>query len=374
MALSLLFLAKIRKEEVDMKKWGIFLIGFIFSISLSFSNTIIVTKPDQNSDWVIGQSYLITWTKSGEMHNSVKIDLYKGLRAFIMNINPSTPNDESFQWQIPQSITPDFYYVRVQTIDGIVSAISAVFRISAPVVNRPDLKVVDTFVEPKPRRVNETITFSTKVQNIGNRSSVACDGEVKVTGPQGFQTRKYPIRILALEPNRWSLLPTIYKLPLPGVYKNTITLDINGDVYEILENNNTKEKLYTVDPGPLPDLIVCIRNGGMVRLNVTKKVWASVRNIGDAPSAPCKLRFYIKQNEVKYFNVPALDPGKNVVFYREPVWHTTGSKRMKAIVDYYKVVEEKKEYNNSVEGHISVILPTEFWRGGDAAPKCSDSR
>jgi len=356
-----------------MKKLGIFLIGSILSMGISFSGTITVTQPNQNSDWEIGQSYLITWTKSGEMHNTVRIELYKGLQTLVLTITTSTPNDGSSQWQVPQTIDPDFYHIKVRTIDGEVSGVSAVFRISAPVINKPDLKVVDTFVEPKPRRVNETITFSTKVQNIGNRKADACDGKILITGPQGFQPRTIPLRIPDLQPNRWSLLPAIYTLPLHGVYKNTITLDINDDNDEIYENNNEKVKLYTVDPAPLPDLIVCIRNGGSVRINVKKKVWASVRNIGDAPSAKCRLRFFIKQNDVKFFDVPRLGPGQHMVFYREPRWPTKGLKRMEAIVDYYGVVDEKKENNNSVEGHITVLLPFEFFRGGEASKKCSDS-
>jgi hypothetical protein len=370
---SIFFLANTRKEEMIMKKWNVFLIGFMFTVSLSFSATIIVTKPDQNSEWAIGQSYLITWTKSGEMHNTVRIDLYKGYRARVLTLSDGTPNDGSFQWQVPQTLSPDSYYVRVGTIDGIVSGISAVFKIFAPVINKPDLKVVDTFVEPKPRRVNETITFSTKVQNIGNINANSCKGEIVIIGPQGFQTRTYTILIPSLAPNQWSLLPTLYDLPQHGVYKNTIKVDIDDQNDEIYENNNTEVKLYTVDPAPLPDLIACVRNGGCVRINVTKKVWASVRNVGNAPSGPCKLRFYIKENDVKFFNVPPLDPGKNIVFYREPVWHTKGLKRMKAIVDYNRAVDEKKEYNNDVEGHITVLLPFEFCRAGEVAPKCSGS-
>ncbi|KPK77978.1 MAG: hypothetical protein AMJ89_01485 [candidate division Zixibacteria bacterium SM23_73] len=358
-----------------MKKWTIFFIGFILTIGLSFSQSIIITKPDQNSDWEIGQSYFITWTKTGPMEDTVRIDLYKGLNTFVTAISPSTPNDGSFHWQVPQSITPNSYHIRIRTLNGRVSAVSAVFKISAPVINRPDLMVVDAFVKPKPRRVNETITFSTKVQNIGNRKAAPCKGEVKITGPQGFQTRTYHILIPELDPNEWSLLPEFYKLPLPGVYKNTITVDINDDIYETYEHNNEKVKLYTVDPAPLPDLIACIRNGGCIELNTTKKVWASVRNIGDAPSSPCKLRFYIKENDVKIFDVPSLGPGKNKVFYREPIWHTKGSKSMKAIVDYYGVVDEKKENNNSVEGYIMVFIPMlEGCTAGIAGKKCSDSK
>jgi len=357
-----------------MKKWVCFLIGFIFTVGLSFSQSIIITKPDQNSNWEIGQSYFIAWTKSGPMQDTVKIDLYKGLNTYVSTISPSTPNDGSYHWQVPQSVTPNHYHIRIRTVNGRVSAVSAVFKILAPVVNKPDLKVVDTFVEPKPRRVNETITFSTKVQNIGNRRANACDGKILITGPQGFQTRTIPLQIPELLPNRWSLLPMPYKLPLHGVYKNTITLDINDDVHEIYENNNEKVKLYTVDPAPLPDLIVCIRDGGCVELNTTKKVWASVRNIGDAPSAPCKLRFFIEQNDVKLFNVPILGPGNHKVFYREPIWRKKGWKKMKAIVDYYGVVEEKKENNNSVEGHITVFVPMlEQCTAGIAVKKCSDS-
>ncbi len=357
-----------------MKKWIIFFIGFIFMVGVSFSQTITVTKPDQNSDWEIGQSYLITWTKSGEMHNTVKIELYKGLQTLVLTITASTPNDGSYYWQIPQTVNPDSYHIRVTTIDGEVTGVSAVFRISAPVINKPDLKVVDTFVEPKPRRVNETITFSTKVQNIGNRKANACDGKILITGPQGFQPRTIPLRIPELEPNRWSLLPSIYTLPLHGVYKNTITLDTNDDNDEIYENNNEEVKLYTVDPPPLPDLIVCIRNGGCIELNYKKKVWASVKNIGNAPSSKCKLRFFIKQNDVKFFNVPRLGPGQHIVFYREPRWPTKGWKRMEAIVDYDGVVDERYENNNRVEGHIMVFVPMlEGCSAGIAGKKCSDS-
>ena len=166
-----------------MKKWTIFFIGFIFTIGMSFSQSITITKPDQNSEWLIGQSYFITWTKSGPMQDTVTIDLYKGLNTYVSAISSSTPNDGSFHWQVPQSVNPNSYHIRIRTLNRRVSAVSAVFKIKAPVVNKPDLTVVDTFVEPKPRRVNETITFTTKVQTIGNRKANACDGKILITGP-----------------------------------------------------------------------------------------------------------------------------------------------------------------------------------------------
>jgi len=48
---------------------------------------------------------------------------------------------------------------------------------------------------------------------------------------------------------------------------------------------------------------------------------------------------------------------------------------MKAIVDYYGAVKEKKENNNSVEGHIMVFIPMlEGCSAGIAGKKCSDSK
>ncbi len=96
--------------------------------------TIAVTSPNGSSDWAIGSSHAITWTKSGTMPDTVKIRLRRWgapeSEASVADIADSTPNDgTSDPWIVP-SVPVGDYFVRVRTtIAPDVSDDSAKFHI-----------------------------------------------------------------------------------------------------------------------------------------------------------------------------------------------------------------------------------------------------
>ena len=85
------------------------------------------TKPGQN--WNIGETWPIKWTSTGVTQPSVKIMLWQG-GAFIMDIVDNAPNNGLYNWDIPESLAPGTYKVRVKTVGASIVGIGAEFNIS----------------------------------------------------------------------------------------------------------------------------------------------------------------------------------------------------------------------------------------------------
>ncbi len=92
--------------------------------------SITVTSPQASANWNIESTQNITWTKTGTQNANVKLRLLQnGVK--ILGITDSTPNDGSYSWTIPASITPaSNYVVRVKTIDNLVTDDSDLMTIS----------------------------------------------------------------------------------------------------------------------------------------------------------------------------------------------------------------------------------------------------
>ncbi len=105
------------------------IILFLFGFGFSFAQTVTVTSPQSGQVWYKGQTYTITWTKSGTMNSKVKIRLYQGATK-VLSITDSTENDGSFIWTIPTNLTAGDYFIRVKTIDNLVYGNSGAFRIA----------------------------------------------------------------------------------------------------------------------------------------------------------------------------------------------------------------------------------------------------
>ena len=114
-----------------MKKLFLVSIFFIVSAGLVFSQNITVTSHSSGNTWNKGNSYTVTWTKSGAMNANVKLTLRNADGSLNSVITMSTPNDGSFSWLIPGSVSPGNYEVRVKTVDNAVFDNSAQFSIAA---------------------------------------------------------------------------------------------------------------------------------------------------------------------------------------------------------------------------------------------------
>jgi|GEM_PF-3218813 len=143
------------------------------------AQTITVTRPQTGEILDAGHGYVITWTKSGQMDQKVKIKLRQG-NSNVLDITDSTPNTGSFSWQMPGNISPGSYTIRVRTLDNAVTGDSGTFTIRSlrqvnisPVRERPSLllkspKLAISNFEFQPNAEGFVITFGYK--NVGDGS------------------------------------------------------------------------------------------------------------------------------------------------------------------------------------------------------------
>ncbi len=147
-------------------------------------------------------------------------------------------------------------------------------------------------------------------------------------------------------------------------HKVEVVLDYNQAMLDNKRFNNTK----TVWVGGKPDLVVCFKKFNHNKAHRNAFYPPTVKNIGFARSNPSKLRFWIKDDGVKTYSIPALDPGevyKGV--QRKVYWIRTKSHRFRLTADFNKNVEELDESNNIIEGRITVGK-----YGVNSPIKCSD--
>ncbi|MCH7972726.1 MAG: hypothetical protein IH949_02335, partial [Bacteroidetes bacterium] len=75
---------------------------------------ITVTAPNGSENWLIGNSYLITWTDN--IFENVELQLYKA-GSFFTSITTSTASDGSYTWNIPGgSIAGSDYKIRIASV------------------------------------------------------------------------------------------------------------------------------------------------------------------------------------------------------------------------------------------------------------------
>jgi len=94
--------------------------------------TITVTSPANSDSWYKNNTNTIAWTKTGAQAANVNIQLMRGATN-VLTIASGTPNDGSYDWKIPNSISSqNDYFVRVTTTDGQAVGDSGLFSIAAP--------------------------------------------------------------------------------------------------------------------------------------------------------------------------------------------------------------------------------------------------
>lgn len=107
--------------------------------------------------------------------------------------------------------------------------------------------------------------------------------------------------------------------------------------------------------GGTPDLVVCFK-----KINLSKTASYSyypprIKNIGNAPSGPANLRFWIEDKGVENYTVPSLPAGGEHSIQRKVWWFQKGVRRFTLMVDNNTEVEEGEgESNNTIAGLICV--------------------
>ncbi len=101
----------------------------------TLSQSLVVTAPSGTSLWEKGRIYTITWLKQGDQNAYVKIKLFKGMSTLVKALTTKTANDGSFDWLVPKALaTGNKYFVRVKTIDNLISDDSDRFSVIVPAI------------------------------------------------------------------------------------------------------------------------------------------------------------------------------------------------------------------------------------------------
>ncbi|MEN8153486.1 MAG: CARDB domain-containing protein [Acidobacteriota bacterium] len=361
-----------------MKKLNLLILSLLVIGSFAFAQSINVTSPNGGEEWEKGTSHDITWTATG-LTNDVKITLWKNgvlLGLIAKDIDPSSgsypwtvgtyiggtaPADVDYKIKIREQGGESFTTEDMSDGNFTVSTWSfSGFEQPEP-DKIPDLVIDSITRSPKHPVMGETFTFKFSVFNMGNGTADASVAKISIKGPNTAFFKKLPVRILnghslpfnPMPDSTW--LSEEFKFSKWGIYKFTVRLDVDKNVTESDENNN--EKFILVDVSPVPDLIVCISNNKRPGVGKKTSIHATVKNVGEFQSAPCKLRFYVEKKGTNEYDIPVLHPGKTHKITREERWGLAGTRTISAIIDYYKKIREFREDNNRAQSSYFVRLP-----------------
>ena len=93
--------------------------------------TITVTAPAAGAKWSRTKAYAVTWTKTGTLPGTVKIDLYdKNGTAVVLPIAGSAPNNGSYSWTVPGDAAIGEFRVKVKANGAGVEDTSDEFQIT----------------------------------------------------------------------------------------------------------------------------------------------------------------------------------------------------------------------------------------------------
>jgi len=109
--------------------------GDTISFTVSFKPSLFIVSPTYSSDFYTGSTASIMWMTCRPQNANVKIQLYKGT-TWVNDINLKTPNDGSYDWTLPKSLTPGTNYrIRIRTVDNLVADYSDNFDIYKPSIS-----------------------------------------------------------------------------------------------------------------------------------------------------------------------------------------------------------------------------------------------
>lgn len=262
----------------------------VFS-GIVFNQSITLIKPSDADNWCKGQTYQINWTDSGTSVPNVKIRLYNTESTVkILNITNSTPNTGSYNWVIPNSISPNCYRIRVKTTDNNFSDDSNIFKISD--CSSASINVLNPLTWcngqshsikwTKSGNMNSNVkirlynsTGTNKILNITN--STANDGNYDWNIPATVSPGEYRIRVktvdnLVFDDSSTFLISDCsgkLKVTSPCEYGSTVTLW--GNTKTLIKWNNSPcpggnvriTMTYTNCPGasgPIPLILFIISN------------------------------------------------------------------------------------------------------------------
>jgi len=204
--------------------------------------------------------------------------------------------------------------------------------------------------------INQGNTPATK--DIRSNYSVSCNG----SGWQYLTDDGTPASALTPGNSVWE--QTNAPVTMPNTTGNCAVqfcVDSNNQVAESNEGNNCLSIPFTLQPKPLPDLIVTatwLREGGSVKKDTRVHPYCTVQNIGSGSSPPFRLAYYINWDVYRDDDgVSGLCPGCSTT---EHVKNDNiklgdkGTRSLRCFVDYQGQVIESDETNNEMRVYFTV--------------------
>ena len=226
-----------------------------------------------------------------------------------------------------------------------------------PRVAPADLKVVSITINPTNPIMNQgPVSIRLRVKNVGGytpskKTSVYMDiWSVNSSGQRTGKTNAHPIphysfNIPKLGPGQFVDIIGSYTFLVGGLHRVEGHIQTDGlSVGEEKHTNNDYRKTFLVKE-LLPDLVVCGKKFFKSKPHKRSYYRLKIKNIGDAPSASCNLRFRIQKKGVKNWQTGPLAPGEERIVSRSVYWASRRVSNFSVHIDSKGEVREKQELN-----------------------------
>ena len=223
------------------------------------------------------------------------------------------------------------------------------------VIEAPDLVVSILDHSPSDPFINDIVTITAEVKNIGDITATTSTLELDVEGEAGPTT--FTVPILAPEETFQKQIQVVKSTP--GTYQVTATADLYNDVEESSESNNVGLDEFTVR-GHGADLVVdsLTHDPSDPTTLDPITITAVVKNMGDVPAGSSTLEINVQGEATPAtYSVPALDPLETYQVQREVNLSTADTYQVVATADLNNDVEESVENNNTKQDEIVVSEP-----------------
>lgn len=247
-----------------------------------------------------------------------------------------------------------------------------------------DLKVVQVIIAPtQPVMKRDLARISVVVKNVGGMTpSRACSLSMSVWSVNNNGERVagrtslpnlipwYTNNIPRLNPGQEVTISKTLTFDFGGRHKVDGAIITEGlSAGEENGQNNLYSKIFSVT-ALRPDLVVCFKKYNKSPAHATSWYPVRVRNIGQASSPPCDLRFWIEKKGVKHYQIPALAPGQEHSIQRSVYWASQRVSDFSLRVDSKDEVAEMSETNNTIEG---TICTNKYCANNNSVTACSDT-
>jgi len=211
---------------------------------------------------------------------------------------------------------------------------------------KPDLIVSSLTHTPSDPTTLDTITITAIVKNIGEAQAGPSTLEINVEGDATPTTYSVP----ALDPQETYQVQREINLSPADTCEVAATADLNNDVEESDESNNTAQDTIVVSEPLLPDLMITSLEYTPDTAFTSETITISVEvlNVGNASCSTSTLTILVAGDIVPYsFEIPPLDAGTTISVEQDVVFTEVGSYLVTATADAEDEILESDETNNS---------------------------